>query len=602
MPSWILKVFSSQECRRRTLRFHFVDRRGSHPRRAALVESSCVCLQFFALCSPARCFAQQSSAISGQVTDPTGGAIPNAQVTLTKSGQGTIFKATTNSAGEYSVPALEAGTYDLQVSAPGFEKFQATGIVLRVARAERVDTKLTVGAVTAEVSVSGSDLGAIQTSSPEISFTITAKQISQLVLNGRNFTQLVTLSPGVISQTGSDEGLTGVAGSIEYSMNGGRPEYNNWELDGASIMDNGSNSTLNVYPDIDAIAETEVLTSNYGAQYGRNASGTVQAQTKSGTEKFHGDVFEFLRNDAFNARNYFESSVPTYKKHDYGFTVGGPVFIPKLWDPAQKKTFFFYSQEWRHENIPDTVFSQIVPSTAERTGNFSDYCPDSTGSFANCPTIPGSGGAFYPNNQVPVDPNGTALLALIPAANSGSGTSSLYQASPSQLTTNREELFRIDQIVSEKLARLLSLHLRLLVHRQHAAPPSSTGSFPTVRKQLHRPRRRHGRQPHLRGHALARSTSSSPTTPPTTSPLSQHQPRASAATTSPPAMDSSHNGYGNVLPSDLLSPEERSLWRRLQSVSTQVTSPGRTPTQPTAIATTSPRRCRAAHAASSAPA
>ena len=173
----------------------------------------------------------------------------------------------------------------------------------------RVDAKLTVGAVTTQVQVVGSDLGTVQTESPEVSFTITGKQITQLVFNGRNFTQLVTLTPGVINQTGQDEGETGVNGSVAYSMNGGRTEYNNWEVDGSSLMDNGSNFTLNVYPNVDAIAETEVLTSNYGAQYGRNASGTVLSQTKSGTEQFHGDVFEFLRNDAFNARNYFETSM-----------------------------------------------------------------------------------------------------------------------------------------------------------------------------------------------------------------------------------------------------------------------------------------------------
>src|SRR5271170_4626233 len=270
---------------------------------------------FFALACvafilPASLLAQQSSAINGRVTDPSGGAIPSAEVTVTKTGQGTAFKVATNSTGEYSVPALDAGTYDVQVTAPGFEKFEANGIALRVAHTERVDAKLAVGSVTAEVNVSGSEFGTVQTESPEISFTITGKQITQLVLNGRNFSQLVTLSPGVVNQTGQDEGETGVAGSVEYSMNGGRPVYNNWELDGSSIMDNGSNSTLNVYPNVDAIAETQVLTSNYGAQYGRNASGTVLSQTKSGTEHFHGDVFEFVRNNVFNARNYFQSTVP----------------------------------------------------------------------------------------------------------------------------------------------------------------------------------------------------------------------------------------------------------------------------------------------------
>ena len=271
--------------------------------------------------------------------------------------------------------------------------------------------------MTAEVNVSGSELGTVQTESPEISFTITGKQITQLVLNGRNFTQLVTLSPGVTNQTGQDEGETGVAGSVEYSMNGGRTEYNNWELDGASIMDNGSNATLNVYP------ECRRDRRNRGAdlqlwraiwpQCFRDGPGADEVRHRTISwrrlrvrAQQHLQCAELLRNNGAE-----------YKKNDYGFTVGGPVIIPKLYNPAQKKTFFFYSQEWRHEVVPGNVFNQVVPSTAERTGNFTDYCPDPTGSFANCPTIPGSGGAFYPGNQVPVDPNGTALLALIPAAN-----------------------------------------------------------------------------------------------------------------------------------------------------------------------------------------
>lgn len=436
---------------------------------------------------PCSLFAQQSSSINGSVTDQAGAAIAHAAVTVTNTGQGTSAKVVSNSVGEYSVPALEAGTYSVRVTATGFKTFEATGIVLRVSRTERVDAKLSVGAVSAQVEVSGSDLGAVQTESPEISFTITGKQITQLVLNGRNFTQLVTLSPGVTNQTGQDEGETGVAGSVEFSMNGGRVEYNNWELDGSSIMDNGSNATLNVYPDVDAIAETEVLTSNYGAQYGRNASGTVQAQTKSGTEHLHGDVFEFLRNDAFNARNYFESTVPTYKKHDYGFTIGGPVYIPKLYTPGQRKTFFFYSQEWRHENVPGTVFNQSVPSDAERTGNFSDMCP-ATGSavdttdFPNCPVNPATG-AYYPNNQVAIDPNGQALLALIPAANSLVDGAPYYNASPSQLTTNREELFRIDQVFNEKLRGFYRFIYDSWA-TVSSAPTFQTNAFPTVQNSF----------------------------------------------------------------------------------------------------------------------
>jgi len=435
------------------------------------------------LLMPCALRAQQSGSINGAVTDGSGGAIPNAQVVLTNAAQGTTYNTTANSAGDYTFPALEAGTYNLQVTAPGFEQYKASGIVLRVSRNERIDAKLTIGAVTTQVQVVGSDLGTVQTESPEVSFTITGKQITQLVLNGRNFTQLVTLTPGVINQTGQDEGETGVNGSVSYSMNGGRVEYNNWEVDGSSLMDNGSNGTLNVYPNVDAIAETEVLTSNYGAQYGRNASGTVLSQTKSGTEHFHGDIFEFLRNDDFNARNYFDTTRPVYKKHDYGFTVGGPLFIPKIYKPANAKTFFFYSEEWRHENVPATVFNQSVPSNAERTGDFSDQCPApgsgvDTADFPNCPVNPATGG-YFTNNQVPIDSNGQAMLVLIPAANVGSGTSSFYQASPSQLTTNREELFRIDHVFNEKFRG----YYRFIYDswKQTTSEPTfQTNSFPTV--------------------------------------------------------------------------------------------------------------------------
>jgi hypothetical protein len=218
-------------------------------------------------------------------------------------------------------------------------------------------------------------------------------------------------------------------------------------------------------------------------KYSRNASGTVLSQTKSGTEHFHGDVFEFLRNDDFNARNYFDTTRPIYKKHDYGFTIGGPVFIPRLYKPAQAKTFFFWSEEWRHENVPATTFNQAVPTNAERTGDFSIQCPAAgsavdTANYPNCPVNPDTG-AYFANNQVPVDPNGTALLALIPSANTGSGLSSFYQASPSQLTTNREELFRVDHVFNEKV-RAYYRFIYDSWKQTTSEPTFQSNSFPTV--------------------------------------------------------------------------------------------------------------------------
>src|SRR5437899_691313 len=194
---------------------------------------------------------------------------------------------------------------------------------------------------------------------------------------------MVNLAPGVVSQTGQDEAKVGVYDTVAYSMNGGRTEYNNWELDGGDNMDYGSNATLNVYPNPEAIAEFKVLTSNYGAQYGRNGSGTVEVETKSGTNQFHGNVYEFVRNDDFNARNYFQSSVPPYKKNDFGYTIGGPIW--------KDHTYFFWSQEWRRDRVPGQDFNQQVPSDAERIGDFSDICPDPNPDvgFSNCPAVPG---------------------------------------------------------------------------------------------------------------------------------------------------------------------------------------------------------------------
>jgi hypothetical protein len=349
------------------------------------------------------------------------------------------------------VAAIPAGTYDLEIDAPGFDKYEAKGIILRVAQKQRADADLTVGQVRTAVNVE-SAVAQVETESSELSGVVTGKEISQIVLNGRNFTQLITLTPGVSNQTGQDEGKVGVYGNVNFSVNGGRVEYNNWEIDGGDNMDNGSNSTLNVYPNVDAIAEVKVLTSSYGAQYGRNGSGTVETVTKSGTKDFHGDLFEFVRNDAFNARGFFQSTVPSCKKNDYGYTIGGPVWIPRLYNKNKEKTFFFWSEEWRKERPPNTYNIQ-VPSTGERQGNFSDVCPAVAGpvnktGFPDCPVNPTTG-AYFPGNTVPIDPNAQAIMAMVPGPTSGSGANSFYNASVTTPTNWREELVRVDQNFSD---------------------------------------------------------------------------------------------------------------------------------------------------------
>ncbi len=395
--------------------------------------------------------AQDTASITGTVTDPSGAAVVSAQVTVSSPERGINRTTTTNDSGDFLVAGLSPGSIDVAVTAKGFKKYEAKGVILGVGQKARADVALQVGTSTTEVEVEGTNVAQVETQSSDLTGSVTGKQISQLQLNGRNFAQLATLVPGVTNQSGQDEGTVGVYGNVAFSVNGGRTEYNNWELDGGDNMDNGSNTTLNVYPSLEAIAEFKVLTSNYGAQYGRNGSGTVEVETKSGTSQFHGNAYEFLRNDAFNAPTFFQGGiVPPYKKNDYGYTIGGPVYIPGLYNKDKQKTFFFWSEEWRRDRVPATTFNTPVPTLAERAGDFSADCPGT-----QCPVQPQTvnaavnpnAGQPFPGNQVPVDPNAAGLLQLIPQPSNGSAN---FRASPIQATSWREELVRIDHNLTDK--------------------------------------------------------------------------------------------------------------------------------------------------------
>ncbi len=428
---------------------------------------------------------QDTGYITGTVTDKSGGAVAGAEVTVANTARGIIRTVPTNTSGDYLVSALPAADYSVAVTAKGFEKYVENHIVLAAAEKRRVDVQLTVGAIAEQVVVEGGTAPAVETQSSEVSNTIDSKQVSQLALNGRNFTQLINLTPGVSDQTGQDEGVVGVFGNAAYSVNGGRTEYNNWEIDGGMNMDDGSATSLNVYPNVDAIQEFQVLTSSYGAQYGKSGGATVEVVTKSGTKEFHGDAFYFGRNDFFNARSFFDADRPVYKKHDFGYTIGGPVFIPHHYNSDRSKTFFFFSEEWRREKNP-TSFLQNVPSDDERSGNFSDLCPDSFGTFNDCPTLPGTGtvadgGTRYPGDTVPVDPNAAFLLVNVPHANTTNGGYPAWQGNVSPPTKWREELFHIDHNISNNLR----VSFRYIHDSWNTVTPevlnwSQQSSFPTI--------------------------------------------------------------------------------------------------------------------------
>jgi hypothetical protein len=433
-----------------------------------------------AMFSAVNLFAQDTGDLTGTVRDNTQAVIPGAAVTISGTAGGIERSTTTNSDGDYLAAGLPGGTYNLTITAKGFKTFKGKGIVLRVGQKARVDATLPVGDIATEIVVQGEDLNQVETQSSDLSGTVTQRQLSQLQLNGRNFTQLLALSPGATNQSGQDEPGQGLS-TVAYSVNGGRTEYNNWEIDGGNNMDDGSNTTLLSYPSLDSIAEVRVMSSNYGAQYGRNSSGTVEVETKSGTNKFHGDVFEYVRNDLFNANNYFTGFSP-YKKNDFGFTVGGPVAIPHLYD-GRNKTFFFYSQEWRRDRVPGQNFNVAVPTCEERGltagaggvgctgtqsafGDFSALCqgatPPATGPGPDCPINPvngnpfgnpsysGSGPALNPV-LVPIDPLSVPLLAFFPVPTSVTSPGyANYSAGFPSPTNFREELFKIDQNIGSK--------------------------------------------------------------------------------------------------------------------------------------------------------
>jgi hypothetical protein len=475
--------------------------------------------------------AQENTArISGQVTDPEGGVIPGATVQIIN--QDTLVKreVTTDSVGAYAVPGLPAGRYQVIVEAPGFSRRSSDIITLAAGQTMVFNGQISVTNVKEEVQVNAAPPSTVETSTPSLSTTLASQEIVGYGLNGRNFSQLITLSPGVSNQTGQDEAKVGVAGSAKFSVNGGRVEYNTFEVDGSDVLNTSINASrgqgepLMVYPSIDAIQDMKVLTADYSALYGKSASGSVLVTTKSGTEKFHGDAYGFLRNEVFNARNYFDQPnpqapgyqgrskyrTPLYRRLDFGGTISGPFFIPKFYNTNKTKTFFFFSEEVRREKTP-VDYNQAVPTVAERSGDFSDVCPpllpnspgafNPSSSYPDCPEGLGSGnptGFYNIGRQIPVDYMSAAILnaGLIPEPNSTSGCNSTspsplphcYVASVSPATHWREELFRIDHNLTE--------HERLSFRYVHDAWDTVTlvpqwgvvhNSFPTVQNQLNGP-------------------------------------------------------------------------------------------------------------------
>ncbi len=327
-----------------------------------------VILAFLMVGSPVLVSGQELAAtLNGTVTDPSGAVIPGATVTIAQNGiNGVSRTIQTNAQGSYTVTNLPAGTYTVTVTATGFQTYSANNVVMNVAQTRSVNATLPPGATTQTVNVQQGAV-ALNTSTSALAGTISGTQVRELQLNNRNFEQLVTLQPGVVSGLPQEVGF-GLNNTTTVAVNGARSTANNWTVDGADINDSGSNSTLLNVPSVDAIQEFTLERSTYDAGYGRSGGGQVLVATKSGTSSFHGDAYEFNRNNIFNANSFFnKQTTPMIPRaieryNDYGFTVGGPLFIPKVFNTAKDKTFFFWSEEWRKVSSP--VTSSLNPPTA----------------------------------------------------------------------------------------------------------------------------------------------------------------------------------------------------------------------------------------------
>jgi Carboxypeptidase regulatory-like domain/TonB-dependent Receptor Plug Domain len=303
------------------------------PNKATL---SLVVLLCLVLCSPA--WSQTNvGQITGQVADSFGAPVVACTVTATNVQTGLKQTVSADGGGNYVFPSLPTGAYDLRAESRGFKTAESKGVILDAASRRTVDFKLEVGAVSDTVSVSAT-ADQVQTTSGEISRTITGTQVSQIPLNGRNYTQLLQLLPGAVSTTTNPFNL-GLS-TTGTRINGIRSNSIYFNVDGADNLDNGANSNAIVNPSLDTIAEIKVLTSSYSAEFGGRAGAMLNVVTKSGGRQFHGTVFEFVRNDVFDARSFFATSKEPLRFNDFGWTLGGPVFIPRKWNADRSKLLF----------------------------------------------------------------------------------------------------------------------------------------------------------------------------------------------------------------------------------------------------------------------
>jgi hypothetical protein len=436
--------------------------------------------------------AQATGSFSGNVTDKSGGGIPGANVIATAEATGQTRQVATDSAGHYLIPLLPVGHFTVHVDATGFQSAESKGLNLQVDEARELDFSLNPATVVTTVAVTG-DAVAVESANPSLGQVITSQEVSQLPLNGRDFVQLATLTSGATAETNPNSFFTSAAssevaarGSFSLSVGGSRPNSTDW------LLDNVDNNELtaggvSIFSSIDDIQEFKVLTYTYSAEFGTRAGPTVLVTSKSGTNDFHGTLFEFVRNTDLDAKSYFATSVEKFNLNQFGGGVGGPI--------RKNKTFFFIDGEQKYQ-LHEIPFAGLVPSLAQRTGDFSadpfgnptlvgpslptasnpnpapgnglvnpnTVSPTNTGQniYFQCDgagnPIPanadGSQGAGTPCNKIPqnlINPIGQAMINLYPTPNANLSAAGInYLSQPIRQLDETKFDVRLDQTFSDK--------------------------------------------------------------------------------------------------------------------------------------------------------
>lgn len=404
-----------------------------------------------------------TGSLSGRVTDSTGSVIVGAKVTVTETAKNIAVVQQTSVDGNFTVAGLMPGTYAIVVESPGFKKLTRSGVAIDANDKLAIgDLVLEVGAVTDSVEVSA-QAAVLQTESVERSATISGTQIENIETNGRNPLDMAKLVPGVSFTNGTSYAVgSSGTGANTFTVNGTRPSQNQLSLNGIGNVDTGNNGGMNVSVSNDSISEFKILTGSYQAEYGRSAGAQISVVTKSGSSQFHGSGYWYHRNDSLNANSFLSNARPSlgqpflprplFRYNDPGYTIGGPIYIPKLLERTKHQAYFFFSQEWQKQLVPNAAKNVLVPTAAERKGDFSHSVNNNNVplTFINDPLTQQP----FPGMQVPLTriyAPGQALLNIFPLPNTTQTGNFNYSSQLPGASPRRETLLRVDYNITNNL-------------------------------------------------------------------------------------------------------------------------------------------------------